>query len=196
MMCIVTRHCMQRRAGGNLLTPTAQPPTGFLRPSGASFTPNERSRSMSRSYGIPLLGVLAAIAIPCASHAAITQQFFLSDTNKLYYVIASDPTTGSFGAQVTSILMTSGTALPINETSDNPPDPVVTSFGTGLTGGILRFPPLSNIQRTELLTGLTSNNIENMGNPLNGVFDPHANNGDGLLTLPGGAGTVAFSGGG
>jgi len=151
---------------------------------------------MSRSYGAPVLGALVAIAMPCAAYAAISQQFFLSDTNKLYYVVVSDPTAGSFGSQVTSILMTSGTALPVNETSNDPPDPVVTSFGTGLTGGILRFPPLSNIKRTELLTGFTSNTIENLGNPANGVFDPHANGGDGLLTLPGGTRTVAFGSGG
>src|SRR5690606_38082042 len=64
-----------------------------------------------------------------------------------------------------------------------------------LTGGILRFPPLSNIKRTEIITGLPDNFIANMGNPLNGIFDPMANDGDGVLTLPGGTRTVSFSGG-
>src|SRR5262249_58548521 len=87
----------------------------------------------------------------------------------------------------------SGTAIPVVETSNNPPDPVVTAFATFLTGNILRFPPLSNIIRTQLITGLTDNQIENMGNPLNGVFDPSANGGTGLLTLPGATRTVAFN---
>src|SRR5262249_46846174 len=110
-----------------------------------------------------------------------------------YYVVTSDPSAGSVGAQVTTLMMTNGTALPVNETANNPPDPVVTSFGMFLTNGILH-PPLGSILRTELLTGFTSNDIQNANpcNPVNGCFDPHANGGDGLLTLPGGTKTVAF----
>jgi hypothetical protein len=44
-----------------------------------------------------------------------------------------------------------------------------------------------------MITGLSSNFIQDMGNPLNGDFDP---TGDGLLTLPGGARTVRFDGAG
>lgn len=147
-------------------------------------------------YGIVRVGLAATAALLLGSSpafaAAVSQQFFLSDTNKLYYVVVANPTSGSFAAQITSIMMTSGTAVPVIETSNNPPDPVVTAFGTFLTGGILRFPPLSDLKRTQIITGLTSNFIEDMGNPLNGDFDPAANNGDGLLTLPGGARTVAF----
>src|SRR6185295_16617377 len=148
-------------------------------------------------FGMLRVGAVVAVAMMLGaspSLALISQQFFLSDTNKLYYVVTSVSTTGAVGAQVTSLMMTSGTAVPVNETPNNPPDPVVTSFGTFLTGGILRFPPLSNLKRTQLLTGFTSNNIENANPcvPANGCFDPHANNGNGLLILPGGARTVAF----
>ena len=147
-------------------------------------------------YGTVRVGLAVMAALVFGSSpafaAAISQQFFLSDTNKLYYTVAANSTSGSFAAQVTSLMMTSGTAVPVIETPNNPPDPVVTAFGTFLTGGILRFPPLSNLKRTAIITGLPSNFVENMGNPLNGDFDGSANGGNGLLTLPGGARTVTF----
>jgi hypothetical protein len=151
---------------------------------------------MHKSQWVIVACALFWVSIAAPAGAVVSQQFFLSATNKLYFVVVSNPSGRAVGSQVTSIMMTSGTALPVNETSNDPPDPVVTSFGTGLTGGILRFPPLSNILRTELMTGFTANTIQNMGNPLNGVFDPNANNGDGLLTLPGGTRTVSFDGSG
>jgi hypothetical protein len=135
--------------------------------------------------------VLTALAFGSPARAAVDQQFFISDNNKLYYVLKVDPSSG-IGVQITSIMMTSGTALNVNETSNNPPDPVVTSFSTKLTGSILRYPPLTNIKRTAILTGFSSNDVENGVNPLNGVFDPLANGGDGLLTLPGGTTTVTW----
>jgi hypothetical protein len=132
-------------------------------------------------HRIEVAAVFAVLVSSSPALAVISQQFFLSETNKLYYVVVANSSSGSFAAQVTTIMMTSGTAVPVNETSNNPPDPVVTSFGTFLTGGILRFPPLSALKRTAIITGLPSNFIEDMGNPLNGDFDP---SGDGLLTLP------------
>jgi hypothetical protein len=145
--------------------------------------------------GVSLVLAVALMVDASPSPAAIGQQFFRSNTNKLYYVVVSEPSGGSVGEQVTTLMMASGTGLPVNETPNNPPDPVVTSFGTLLSGDILRFPPLSNILRTQLLTGFTSNTIGgDPCNPLNGCFDPAANNGSGLLTLPGGTKTVAFDG--
>src|SRR5262249_59707503 len=58
--------------------------------------------------------------------------------------------------------------------------------------GLLDVPPLSNLKRTAIISGLPQNHVDNMGNPLKGIFDPNANNGDGLLTLPGGARTVSY----
>ena len=130
------------------------------------------------------------------AQAGVNQQAFVSRNNKLYFVVSSHADTGSYGAQLTSLIMASGTAITVTETPNNPPDPVVTSFSTFLTGGLLSVPPLSNLKRTDIITGLPQNAIENAGNPLNGVFDPNANNGDGLLTLPGGLRTVTFNGGG
>src|SRR5215470_15121421 len=114
-----------------------------------------------------LAAILAVVTMLGASPslALVSQQFFVSDTNKLYYVVVSTPGAGAVGTQITSLMMSSGTALPVNETLHNPPDPVLTSFGTSLTGSILN-PPLSNIKRTEILTGFTSNTIEN-ANPCN-----------------------------
>ena len=151
-----------------------------------------KSQTMMRVSLVLAIGLMLEAS---PSRAAISQQFFRSNTNKLYYLVVSVPSGGSIGEQVTSIMMTSGTGLPVNETPNNPPDPVVTSFGTLLSGDILRFPPLSNIMRTQLLTGFISNNIGgDPCNPINGCFDPAANNGNGLLTLPGGTRTVAFDG--
>lgn len=143
-----------------------------------------------------VLAVLAGLVSSTPALAVISQQFFVSANNKLYYVVAANESTNNIGVQVTSFVMSSGTAVPVTETANNPPDPVVTSFATFLTGDILRFPPLSNIQRTAIITGLPQNFIANMGNPLNGVFDPNANGGSGLLTLPGGTRTIAFDGSG
>jgi len=131
---------------------------------------------------VAVLGMLGA----SPSLALVSQQFFVSDTNKLYYIVVSSPGSGAIGTQITSMMISSGTALPVNETLHNPPDPVLTSFGTSLTGSLLD-PPLSNIKRTEILTGFTSNTIENANpcNPINGCFFPHDNNGNGSLRLPG-----------
>lgn len=138
--------------------------------------------------------MLAAFSVTSPAWGVINQQFFVSSNNKLYYVVAANESSGNVGVQVNSLVLSSGTAVPLVETEpDN--DPVVTSLATFLTGGILRFPPLSNIKRTEIITGLPDNFIANMGNPLNGIFDPMANDGDGVLTLPGGTRTVSFSGG-
>lgn len=152
---------------------------------------------MMKSKWIHCLCGLAAIVLASSpALAAVSQQFFVSDSNKLYYVISSVTSGGDIGTQVTSLVMTSGTAIPVVETSDNPPDPVVTAFATFLTGSFLRGPTINNIIRTQLITGLTNNQIENANPcvPLNGCFDPHANGGTGLLTLPGATRTVAFNG--
>jgi hypothetical protein len=152
---------------------------------------------MTKRKWIHSLCVIAAIALVSSpSLAVISQQFFISDNNKLYYVISSNPSAGEAGTQVTSLVMSSGVAIPVSETSNNPPDPVVTSFSTFLTGAFLNAPPLSNILRSGIITDLVANTIEDLGNPLNGVFDPFANGGNGLLTLPGGTRTVTFDGSG
>lgn len=143
--------------------------------------------SMRRTIGF-VCGLLALSGSPAA--ASLDQQFFVSNNNKLYYVVKSDAGSG-IGTQVTSIMMTNGTALNVNETS-NPADPVVTSMATKLSGTVF-----SGIKRTPLLTGFASNDVvANDGSLANGAFDPSANNGDGLLTLPGGARTVTFDGSG
>src|SRR5215813_4385702 len=105
-------------------------------------------------FGMLRVGAVVAVAMMLGaspSIAAVSQQFFVSDNNKLYYVVSAVPTAGEIGVQVTSLVMTSGTAIPVVETSNNPPDPVVTAFATFLTGNFLR--PLSMMLRTQLLSG-------------------------------------------
>lgn len=140
------------------------------------------------------LAVLATLVSSSPASALITQQFFVSANNKLYYVVGAVPSSNNVGVQMTSMVISSGTAVPVTETANNPPDPVVTSFATFLTGGLLNVPPLSNIKRTALITGLPNNFIEDMGNPVNGDFDPNAVGGNGLLILPGGAVSITFDG--
>jgi hypothetical protein len=126
----------------------------------------------------------------------LDQQVFVSDDNTVYYVLKVDPVAGAIGAQITSLMLTSGTAANVNESLNEPPDAVLTSFSGSLSGQILCDPSLASIVRTALLTGLTSNDIENASPPVpvNGAFDPAANNGTGLLILPGGLRTVVYDG--
>lgn len=147
-------------------------------------------------HGSVFVALCAVAFVSAPVDAAVFQQFFVSSNNKLYYVLSSTPSSG-IGIQMTSIMMSTGTAIPINETLNNPPDAVLTSVSTQLTGSILQVPPLSNIKRTAVLTGFAANQIVNGDNsPTNGEFDVTANNGDGLLILPGGTRTVSFSGSG
>ncbi len=144
--------------------------------------------SMRRTIELLACGLAVLSGSPAAG--SLDQQFFVSNNNKLYYVVKSDAGSG-IGTQVTSIMMTNGTALNVNETS-NPADPVLTSMATKLSGTVF-----GSIKRTPLLTGFASNDVvANDGSLANGSFDPSANNGDGLLTLPGGTRTVAFDGSG
>jgi hypothetical protein len=148
---------------------------------------------MKRALG--LAAILAAmLTMPAARViASVDQQFFRSQNNKLYYVIKVDGTSG-IGAQITSLIMTSGSAFPYNETAG---ETVLTSVSVQLSGGVLNFPPLSNIMRTAVVTGLPSNDIVfNNASALDGAWDPNANGGSGLLTLPGGTQTVTFDGSG
>lgn len=165
---------------------------------GAGDTPFGVGRTAwaPRAVATVLTVVAAWLALTGVAHAGLSQQVFVSRNNKLYFVISSKPSGGSYGSQLTTMIMTSGTAIPVAETANNPPDPVLTSFSTFLTGGLLNVPPLSNIKRSAIVSGLAQNVIQNAGNPLMGVFDPNAHNGDGMLTLPGGARTVAYNGAG
>ena len=138
---------------------------------------------------------LVVLTAGSAAMAGIDQQFFISRNNKLYYIVKADDASG-IGSQVTSVMITGGTAVPLNETANNPPDPVVTSVSTLLTGTILTVPPLSNIKRTALIVGLPTNDIvqESPDIAATGGVYPNLNGGNGLLVLPGGARTVTFDG--
>ena len=57
-------------------------------------------------HRIEVAAVFAVLVSSSPALAVISQQFFLSETNKLYYVVAANPSSGSFAAQITSIMMT------------------------------------------------------------------------------------------
>ncbi|MBI1816825.1 MAG: hypothetical protein HYR72_17740 [Deltaproteobacteria bacterium] len=135
----------------------------------------------------------AAGSLSPAVAALVQQQFFLSNNNKLYYVLRSDPSGGGIGIQVTSLMMTSGTANSLNETFNsaliNPTptpngDAVLTSVSLASSGMTLPNGVLSSIKRTDITT-TTAGSF---------TFDPAANGGNGLLTLPDGAQQVTFTG--
>lgn len=124
--------------------------------------------------------------VPRVGLASISVQTFVSSNNKLYIVIQS-VSSGAAGSQVTSFTITGGSVISAAETANNPPDPNVTALGSLLSGVQLGTP--ATIKRTAIVTGLTSNVIENAGNPLNGVFTKA---GDGFLTFPGGLRTTSW----
>jgi hypothetical protein len=127
----------------------------------------------------------AAGSLSPAVAALVQQQFFLSNNNKLYYVLRSDPAGGGIGIQVTSLMMTSGTATNLNESfNDMLPDPVVTSVSVASSGMTLPNGVLSSIKRTDITT-TTAGSF---------TFDPAANGGNGVLVLPDGGQQVTFSG--
>jgi cysteine-rich repeat protein len=169
---------------------------GFACRAGALEAVCRAASGTPRAISLMLLAAAVWLGSNSVALAGLSQQAFVSKNNKLYFVVASRPSAGSFGSQLTSFIMTSGTAIPVAETPNNPPDPIVTSFSTFLTGGLLNVPPLSNMRRTAIISGLPANTIQNAGNPLMGIFDPNANGGDGMITLPGGTRTVSYNGSG
>src|SRR5215468_3108444 len=69
----------------------------------------------------PVAAALITWLVADTAHAGVSQQAFISHNNKLYFLISSNASAGSYGSQITSLIMASGTAVPIAETSDNPP---------------------------------------------------------------------------
>jgi len=146
-----------------------------------------------------------AVAGPC--QALLQQCFFVSQNNKLYYVVtgAGSGPQQELGVQVVSMVMTSGTASPLDETPDGSPNQVLTAVSGALSNGptngeMLRArcvggtqdgqfclsatacnagggtcSNLTGIKRTEILSGFTSLDCGQFS------FD---NTGDGVLSLP------------
>jgi hypothetical protein len=137
------------------------------------------------------IGVVAVMVVAGLSSRAfaalMNQQFFISNNNKLYYVLnVLDSGSGS-ALQVTSLMLTSGTATNLNESFNSAlPDPELTSVSLASSGITLPNGVLSNIKRTDILPLITTS--------VSPTFDPTANGGDGLLTLPDGITQVTFSG--
>ncbi len=122
-----------------------------------------------------------------AQAALMTQQFYVSNNNKLYYVLSVNPSGDGTALQVTSLMLTSGTATNLNETFNSVlPDPVLTSVSVASSGQTLPNGVLSNVKRTDIQV---SQDI--MAGSV--TFDPSGVGGDGLLTLPDGVTQVTFS---
>jgi cysteine-rich repeat protein len=133
---------------------------------------------------------------PPLASGVVEVRVFHSATDKLYYVIGVDVAAGSvgIGAQITSVAMSDGAVQATREPVALP-DRVLTALAGAISGSVV---PVARVRRTGVLAGLVSNDVvlDTLADPLNGEFDPLANNGDGLLTLPGGQRTVAYDGSG
>jgi hypothetical protein len=139
--------------------------------------------------GWAIIGAVVAVgmagSLSPVSAALMQQSFFLSNNNKLYYVLQIDSSGDGVAVQVTSLMMTTGTASSLNETFNGAlPDNVLTSASVASSGQTIPSGVLSTIKRTSLTTTTAGSY----------TFDPAANSGDGLLTLPDGAQQVTFSG--
>jgi hypothetical protein len=178
---------------GSRTTPFSATASGFLVTGTCSNQPTPCAFDLdcpgsTCTHGLTARNVVAAAGSDF--RGALRVQSFESGNGKLYFLLRSDPVPGSIGVQVTSIGVGIGQA---NQLVESPPssDPVTSSLS--LTTSPI---PLGEVRRTALLTGFSSNVIENTGNPLTGIFDAEANNADGLLILPGATRTVTFDGSG
>jgi len=108
----------------------------------------------------------------------------ISNDNHVYFILRGN--VANHGTQVTSVTVTSGTAAGCIE--GPPSDGILTTLAVGIQGTGASSALLPNRMRTTLING-TANSVISCGN-----FNPSANGGTGLLTLPSG-GTVSVAGG-
>src|SRR5579862_5971923 len=97
----------------------------------------------------------------------------VSNDNHLYFILRSSTTKGT---QVTSVALTSGTASSCAEAP--PGDGVLTAFASGVQGFGASTILLPNRMRTGIISSKANSSVSC------GDFDPTANGGSGLLTLP------------
>jgi hypothetical protein len=129
-----------------------------------------------------------------AANGVVELRVFRSDDGTLYYVIGVDLASSvGIGAQINTVVMSDGAVQAVEEPFA-PPDRVLTSFAGAISGSAV---PVPRVARTGIISALNGNDIvlENPPNLANGEFDPGANDGRGLLTLPGGQRTVSIGGG-
>lgn len=95
-----------------------------------------RGPTSKRGCGVAALSVLLmVVAGPC--QALMQQCFFVSQNNKLYYVVtgAGSGPAQELGVQMVSLAITSGTASPLDETPDGSPTQVLTALSGALSNG-------------------------------------------------------------
>jgi len=134
-----------------------------------------------------VLKVLSGLVVLFASVSptwAVGGLTCISDDNHLYFILRGN--VSNKGTQVTGVAMTSGTASTCIEAP--PGDGILTAFAAGIQGFGASSALLPDRVRTAVLNGKANSSISCSN------FDPTANGGTGLLTLPAG-GTVGVSGG-
>lgn len=139
-----------------------------------------KSRSLLRagSHWVSLLCLMGMAASRPAA-ARLDGCVFHSRTNKLYYVVTAGgpPEDQEGGVQVTSVVLTGGTAVSLTETR-LAGGQVLTAATGALFGDVLHGsgPDISAIKRTDVISGFGSIECSAF------LFDSA---GDGVLTLPG-----------
>jgi len=108
----------------------------------------------------------------------------VSNDNHVYFILRGN--VANEGTQVTSVAMTSGNAAGCSE--GPPSDGVLTTLAVGVQGTGAQSALLPNRMRTTIIDGAANSSVSCND------FDPSANGGTGLLTLPSG-GTVSVGGG-
>lgn len=134
-----------------------------------------------------------------AADGGFSLQLFRSDNGQTYVLLGMERVrlnpgeqVGAFGAQVTSMAISTAAIVARNEPIPLSGDTVVSAFAVADHSTNI---PLSAVFGTGVVSGLSSVEIiDDDGLRFNGEFLPSANGGDGLLVLPGGVRSVAFRG--
>src|SRR5512134_4024435 len=107
---------------------------------------------------VALVSLSVAVFYPSLARAALHQCAWVSTNNKLYYVVAatSPVVPEEFGTQVTSLIMTGGTAQGLAEWGSG--ESVVTAASGASTLDVLNISgtDISAIKRTAVVSGFTA----------------------------------------
>src|SRR5579862_2555768 len=138
---------------------------------------------VGRVTGGILLG-LALLVMTVGSSWGIGGLTCVSNDNHLYFILRGN--VADKGTQITTVVLSSGTASNCNEAP--PSDGILTSFSSGIQGFGASSALLPNRMRTTVINGKANSSLSCND------FDPTGNGGEGVLNLPSG-GTVSVAGG-
>jgi hypothetical protein len=142
-------------------------------------TPPVLTATPTSTPPLPTVTPTRTLQLPTFVQGEIDVDVFTADDGTTYYVLAVDlrPGSAGIGAQITSLALSSVSTTTFAE-AFNPADPVLTAVATAARN---TSPPLDRLWRTEVLTGLPTNDVTASD------FDPVADNGQGRLFLPDGS---------